>query len=135
LTVALATHRLEATGLLLHPTSTASEIESHLRVAKCRVIFTCAPLLQTALQATTELGIPPSQIFLLDLPIPIDNPALKAFQTVDQLVSSGKDLAAVERAIWRQGQGIAQTAFLAASSGTSGFQVGHRDIHGFVIVF
>ncbi|KAE8384981.1 hypothetical protein BDV23DRAFT_191149 [Aspergillus alliaceus] len=118
----LATQRLGGTSLLIHPTSTATELESHLKASGCKVIFTCAPLLPTCLEASKRLDVPLFNIYLLELPIPAAVLNADHFKTVNQLIKFGSDQPILERAEWTEHQGKSRLAFLCSSSGTSGFQ-------------
>lgn len=92
--------------------------------AKC--IFTCLPLLETTVQVAQKLGMPKSQIYILELPFESTegNTSPKEFKTVDDLIAQGEHGPALEPLQWAKGQGARQTAFLCYSSGTSGLPVG-----------
>lgn len=85
------------------------------------MLFTCVPLLKTALEAAEAAGISKEKVFIIpqalgDKPVP--------FQTIDGLVCEGEKLPELEPLRWHKGQGARQVAFLCYSSGTSGLPVG-----------
>lgn len=98
----------------------ASEFEHQLRSSGAKAIFTCVPVLETALQAARAVGIPEDKVFLLDLPHHASKPA---FKTVDDLVELGRSIPELEPLRWPKGQGARQPAYLCYSSGTSGLPV------------
>jgi acyl-CoA synthetase (AMP-forming)/AMP-acid ligase II len=84
------------------------------------VLFTCVPLLKTALEAAEAAGIPKDKVYIIpqalgDEPVP--------FKTIDDLVLEGEKLPELEPLRWVKGQGARQVAFLCYSSGTSGLPV------------
>jgi len=102
--------------------------------AQC--IFTCLPLLETALEAAKQVGIPRHHVYLLELPEELagnktDN------KSVGDLVQVGKELPPLEPLKWSKGEGARRTAFLCYSSGTSGLPKGvmisHRNVIANVI--
>lgn len=88
-------------------------------------IFTNVPLLELALDAAKEVGIPRNRIYLIDVP----DQALggkerpKDFKTLDQLIEEGRKVDSLEKLQFKKGQGKNQVAFLCYSSGTSGLPV------------
>lgn len=119
-------HRLNGICLLIHPTSSVGEIVSHMTVARCGAIFTCQTLVSSAVEVAAQMSVPQSKIFTLLLPDgflknaePID-----AFKNVEDLVSEGSRTMALEPLNWEKGQAKEQIAYLCATSGTSGKQVG-----------
>lgn len=78
------------------------------------------PLLETALAAAKNLGIPRENIFLLSVPGAKED---SSFPNLDQLISEGASLPPVQKLKWIKGQGKRQPAFLSFSSGTSGLPV------------
>jgi acyl-CoA synthetase (AMP-forming)/AMP-acid ligase II len=91
--------------------------------AKC--MFTCLPLLDTALKAAKAIGMPKDRIYILELPLgATDGKASpKGYKTVNDLIEQGKGAPDVEPLKWGKGEGARRTAFLCYSSGTSGLPV------------
>ncbi|KAM5347280.1 hypothetical protein ACJ41O_010285 [Fusarium nematophilum] len=112
-----AVHRLSG---IITPASAAyssSELEHQLRSSGAKALFTCVPLLETALKAARGAGIPEKNIFILPM---ADVSSPPNFRTIDNLVSEGKPLPPVPVSKWTRGQGARQVAYLCYSSGTSG---------------
>ncbi|VUC33245.1 unnamed protein product [Clonostachys rosea] len=132
---ALAVHRCNGIVTPASAAYSAPELEHQLRSSGAKGIFTCVPLLETALRAAKAVGIAEDAIFLL--PVPGFSSEKLPFQTVDDLIVEGKRLPAVEPLRWVKGQGARQTAFLSYSSGTSGLpkavKVSHRNVIANVI--
>ena len=117
-----AVHRLGGICLLLHSTSSATEVQNHMDKAKCNVIFTCRSLLPTCLEVSKARSI---EICLFDLP---NDPRqslglIETPKVLAQLVEEGSQLDALENVKWEAGQGREQVAYLCPTSGTSGKQV------------
>lgn len=91
--------------------------------AKC--MFTCVPLLDTALRAAKSIGMPKERVYILELPLQAtDGKATpKGYKTVNDLIEEGKGAPDVEPLKWEKGEGARRTAFLCYSSGTSGLPV------------
>ncbi|KAL9595321.1 MAG: hypothetical protein Q9219_006517 [cf. Caloplaca sp. 3 TL-2023] len=134
LTLSWAIHRLSGISSPANAAYSPTELEYQLRSSGSTVLFTCQPLLPTALKAAAKCNIPTSKIFLLDLPKVLtgglDPP--KQFKTVNQLIDEGASIKHLEPLRWQKGQGARQTAFLCYSSGTSGLPKGvmisHRNV-------
>lgn len=97
-------------------------MDSHLHLANCKVVITCAPILPVVEHVAQKL---PLQIFLLDLPKTLQ-PSLQGpgnYRTVQQLVEEGLDLGALEPEVMNSGEGRTRVAYLSPTSGTSGKQV------------
>lgn len=94
-----------------------------LRSSGAKALFTCVPLLKTALAAAREVGIQEERVFIIPLPNEDRN---VPFKSVDDLISLGKSLPPFKAPRWVAGQGSRTTAFLSYSSGTSGFPVSTR---------
>lgn len=90
--------------------------------AKC--LFTCLPLLPTALEAAQRIGIPKERVYLLEVPESM-TPGVtsEGYKTVNDLIEEGKKLDSLEKLNWEDGEGKRRTAFLCYSSGTSGLPV------------
>jgi acyl-CoA synthetase (AMP-forming)/AMP-acid ligase II len=125
LTLFWATHRLAGVVSPANAAYSASELTYQLKDSKAKALFTCLPLLDTALKAAAEAKIPKKRIYLIDLPeqAPGGKKVPSAFKTVSQLIEGGKHLSKVEKIQWGPGQGARTTAFLCYSSGTSGLPV------------
>ncbi|KAF5538971.1 cytochrome P450 monooxygenase 8B1 [Fusarium phyllophilum] len=112
-----AIHRVDGIVTPASSAHSASELEHQLRSSGAKALFTCAPLLSTALKAASAVGIPKKYIFLLPLP---ETPSEESFQTIEDLIAEGKTLPPLELSAWVPGQGKRQVAYLCYSSGTSG---------------
>lgn len=101
------------------------ELEHQLRDSGAKCLFTCVPLLETALKAAKSVSIPKNRVYILELPKEVTGgvTAPAEFKTVDQLIQEGAKLPRLERLKWEKGQGARQVAFLCYSSGTSGLPV------------
>ncbi|KAL6712841.1 hypothetical protein ACLMJK_009553 [Lecanora helva] len=113
-----AIHRIGGTCLLLHSTSSASEILPHLEKANCNIIFTCQPLMQTCEEVNKTRSI---QLFLFDLPNESPDP-VRNNQRLAHLVEEGSDLSDLPDPAWGANQGADKVAYLCPTSGTSGKQ-------------
>jgi acyl-CoA synthetase (AMP-forming)/AMP-acid ligase II len=120
-----ATHRLAGIASPANAAYSTDELTHQLKDSKAKALFTCVPLLNTAMLAAAKAGIPRERIYLIDLPEPIQESKKTplAFKTVAQLLEWGRVLPEVERIQWGPGQGARTTAFLCYSSGTSGLPV------------
>ncbi|KAF5562482.1 phenylacetyl ligase [Fusarium phyllophilum] len=95
-------HRLNGIASLSSAALSASELEHQLRASRAKAIFTCAPLLDTALKATEALGISRQHVFLL--PVPGDT-STHGFKTIDDLILAGEKLSVLPSLRWTDGQG------------------------------
>ncbi|KAL2198596.1 hypothetical protein P885DRAFT_32273 [Corynascus similis CBS 632.67] len=129
LSVLHSVHRLSGIATPANVAYSASELEHQLRSSGAKALFTCVPVLETALQAAKAVGIPKDKIFLMDLPNQARKPG---FKTVDDLVELGQSLPDLEPLRWVKGQGARQVAFLCYSSGTSGLpkavMISHQNV-------
>ncbi|GFF58215.1 4-coumarate--CoA ligase-like 2 [Aspergillus udagawae] len=123
-----AVHRLNGICLPLHPTSTAEEITTHLTKARCRLIFTCRPLMPTCRNVAGELSIPSDRIFTIAVSDQymyepaLDGSGKDKFQSLEELVIQGSQLAPFPPLQWDRERGRSQVAYFCATSGTSGKQ-------------
>ena len=118
-----AIHRAGGTCLLLHPTSSAAEIEAHLKRAKCNVIFTNHRLVATAQKAMAE---PIAKIYVLEMPEDsLDSRSANSLQleTVNEMIIRGRTLPPLEQIKLSPGESRERVAYLCPTSGTSGKQV------------
>jgi acyl-CoA synthetase (AMP-forming)/AMP-acid ligase II len=98
----------------------AQELEHQLRSSGAKALFTCVPLLETAVKAAKAVGIPDDRIFVL----PVPGVSKKVpFTTLDDLIAEGAKLPDLEPLKWVKGQAARQVAYLCYSSGTSGLPV------------
>jgi acyl-CoA synthetase (AMP-forming)/AMP-acid ligase II len=118
--VLLAVHRLSGIATPANVAYSTSELEHQLKSSGAKALFTCIPVLETALTAAKGAGIPEDKVFVLDLPHHSKNPS---FRTVEDLVQLGHSVPQLEPLKWTKGQGDRQPAYLCYSSGTSGLPV------------
>ncbi|EED12934.1 phenylacetyl-CoA ligase, putative [Talaromyces stipitatus ATCC 10500] len=129
-----AIHRLCGVATPANAAYSAAELTYQLKDSKATALFTCVPLLETALTAAKQAGIPQNRIYLVDLPLEFvgNAKAPPQFKTLEQLIETGKSLPKVEPLKWGPGQGVRTTAFVCYSSGTSGLPKGvmisHRNV-------
>ncbi|KAF4430511.1 phenylacetyl- ligase [Fusarium acutatum] len=95
-------HRLNGIASLSSAALSASELEHQLRASRAKAIFTCTPLLETALEATEAVGISRENVFLL--PVPGDT-SRHGFKTIDVLIQAGEKLPVLPSLRWTDGQG------------------------------
>ncbi|KAL4922592.1 hypothetical protein BDW62DRAFT_215651 [Aspergillus aurantiobrunneus] len=110
-----AIHRIGGVCLLMHPTSSASEIQRHIALTRCRVVFTCL----------ADSHVEDPRVYLLDLPEELAKPPVlpgQEHQTVEQLVRQGSSLPPIDPLQWTASQGKEQVAYLCPTSGTSRLQ-------------
>ncbi|KAJ5618100.1 AMP dependent ligase/synthetase [Penicillium hordei] len=127
-----AIHRIGGTCLVLHPTSSAIEIQTLMRKANCHALFTCRQLQSVCEAVFTALNDDPARLFLLELADDDATPA--ALKTVSQLIADGGRLPALEAVALQAGETQDRVAYLCPTSGTSGFQKLAQITHASVIV-
>lgn len=123
--MAWAIHRLGGAVTPANAQYSASDLAHQLKDSGAGCVFTCLPLLDTAIKAAKDAGIAKDKIYLLELPgeMPIGakNPEFKRTSQLMELGKGGPGLNALE---WRRGEGKKRAAFICYSSGTSGIPVG-----------
>lgn len=120
-----ATHRLGGVTSPANAAYSAAELTHQLLDSKAQALFTCVPLLPTALEAASRAGLPKNRIYLIDLPAQVLGGAKSPaeYKTLEQFVKAGKSLPELVQLKWGPGDGARRTAFLCYSSGTSGLPV------------
>ncbi|KAL4966707.1 putative AMP dependent ligase/synthetase [Aspergillus stella-maris] len=116
-----AIHRAGGTCLVLHPKSSAAELQSLMRQANCKALFTCRDLLPTCKAALVALQLDSSCLFLLELPGD-DQTAQEQPVSVCQLIVDGENIPPVDKVALPDGEGKHRVAYLCPTSGTSGYQ-------------
>ncbi|KAI0012056.1 acetyl-CoA synthetase-like protein [Xylariaceae sp. FL0662B] len=124
-----AVHRLSGIVTTANAMFSADELENQLKSSGAKVLFTCIPLLETALKATRACNIPDDRVFIVDIP---GQTKKVPFKTLDDLIAEGRQLPEIEPLVWSKGQGARQVAYLCYSSGTSGLpkavMIAHRNV-------
>lgn len=125
-----AIHRIGGICLMLHATNSVTELENHMQVTGCKVLFTCAPLMPTSLKVFEQIQAHSSRLYLVDLPKQLtgDLQQLSHVKTLSQLIKDGIDLEPIESLHWAERESRKRVAFLCSTSGTSGTQVPSMDI-------
>ncbi|KAH8660818.1 amp dependent CoA ligase-like protein [Tricladium varicosporioides] len=139
MTLAYAVHRLSGIASPANAAYSASELEFQLKNSSAKALFTCIPLLETALAAAKASGIPRERVFILEMPKAFSGDKSVPFKTVGQLITEGARLPKLQELKWEKGQGKRQTAYLCYSSGTSGLPKGvmisHRNVISNIMQF
>lgn len=115
-----AVHRLSGIVTPASAAYSAAELTHQIKSSGATALFTCGPLLKTALEAAKAADLPRERIFLLEVPGASGG---SGFPTLQDLVNEGQKLPEVDQLKWVKGQGARQVAFLCYSSGTSGLPV------------
>ncbi|ESZ95164.1 hypothetical protein SBOR_4464 [Sclerotinia borealis F-4128] len=133
MTLAYAVHELGGVASPANAQYSAAELEFQLKSSGSKALFTCIPLLDTALQAAKAAGISNDRVYILDLPKVLTGGKKVPFKTVDDLIAAGEKLPKLELLRMQKGQAAKQTAYLCYSSGTSGLPKGVMISHQNVI--
>ncbi|KAI1454058.1 acetyl-CoA synthetase-like protein [Annulohypoxylon moriforme] len=124
-----AVHRLSGIVTPANAMYSAAELEHQLKSSGAKALFTCIPLLDTALKASRACNIPDDKVFIVRLPGKFDP---VPFKSLDDLIEEGRSIPELEPLIWSKGQGARQVAYLCYSSGTSGLpkavMIAHRNV-------
>jgi acyl-CoA synthetase (AMP-forming)/AMP-acid ligase II len=120
LQIPYAIHRLSGICSPANAAYSVAELTHQLKTSSVKVLFTCVPLLQTALKAADAANVPRENIFIL--PMAFGGSSGSGI-TIDDLVAEGDALPELDALRWNRGQGARQPAFLCYSSGTSGLPV------------
>ena len=121
LTCCWAIHRIGATCLLLHGSTTPEENGAHIKRSRCRVLIASPSLLQSGQAAMAAAGVS-DPVFYLNGTTSATNghgtqPQLK---TVEELMTAGSSRDRLPVMVERGGERV---AYLCPTSGTSGLQV------------
>ncbi|KAL4873960.1 hypothetical protein BDV12DRAFT_181862 [Aspergillus spectabilis] len=131
LPLAWATHELGGIVSPANAAYSAEELKHQLLDSRAKALFTCLPLLSTALEAASAAGLSWERIYLIDV-LPDGGKIPAQYGTLSQLVELGRSLPKLEKIAWRAGEAARRTAFLCYSSGTSGLPKGvmisHRNV-------
>lgn len=122
--LAWAIHSLGGAVTTANSQYSAADLVHQLRDSGAKAIFTCLPLLKSALQAAKSAGIPPTRVFLLNSPSrSAPDASIAKKQTTNGLVELGRSQPKLQRPAWSKGEGKRRIAFICYSSGTSGLPV------------
>ena len=127
MTLHLAVSRLNGVSCPTNVDLSAEELRNQLVQSKAKALFTCLPLLDTALRAARLAGIPSERVYICDLyGQPSDSKVVDSqqnYKTLNQLIAEGVSLPELVAPKWGKGQAMEQIAFLVYSSGTTGVPV------------
>ncbi|KAL9062727.1 MAG: hypothetical protein Q9157_008682 [Trypethelium eluteriae] len=134
ITLAWATHRLGGIQTPANAAYSTLELVHQLKDSGAKCLFTCGSLLNTALEAASQVGMPKNRIYMLELPKEATGgqPTPNGYKTLDDLIKEGSQQPRLEHLNLQKGDGAKRTAFLCYSSGTSGLPKGvmisHRNV-------
>lgn len=115
MTAVFAVHQL---GGVITPANAAysqAEVEYQMKSAGAKALFTCLPLLETALAAAKTVGIPEHHVYVLEMAESFTGEKKSPLKTVGQLIEEGAKLPKIDVIKMANGQGAKQTAFLCYS--------------------
>lgn len=115
-----AIHRLNGIATPANAAYSVEELTNQLKSSGTVAMFACTPLLNVALQAASNAGMPHSKVFVMEVP---GFECSENHLTIEHLITEGQTLPALESLNWTRGQGARQPALLCYSSGTSGLPV------------
>lgn len=118
--ITYAVHRLSGVASPANAAYSVPELAHQLKSSGAQALFTCIPLLDTALKAADAAGIQRDRIFIMPM---VGDTKSVPFQSIEDLIGEGSALPELEPLKWCKGQGERQPAFLCYSSGTSGLPV------------
>lgn len=105
---------------------TVEELVHQLTDANAKLLVTHPLVLETALKAAKEAGIPENNIILFE------SDGKSSFPTVDDLLKAGEKMPPVPKVVFKPGDSAKTIAFLCFSSGTSGkskgVMISHRNV-------
>ncbi|KAH8897961.1 acetyl-CoA synthetase-like protein [Thozetella sp. PMI_491] len=126
---AYAAHRLSGIVSPANAAYSIAELTHQLKSSGAKALFTCVPLLESAISAADAAGIARKHVFILPT---VGDAKPASFATIEDLVVEGQSLPELEPLRWGKGQGARQPAFLCYSSGTSGLpkavMISHRNV-------
>lgn len=116
-------HRIGGTCLLIQPTTSVPEIVSHMEKANSKALFVCEELLPVCKQIFGQLPALPEKTYSIT-----DSSALREtlnvnIKSLPQLLEEGQGLKRLDQRWMYKGETFNETAYLCATSGTSGRQV------------
>ena len=118
-------HRIGGTCLLIQPTTSIPEIVSHVEKADCTAFFVSEDSVQICKAVFDRLASLPKAVYALTGE---SNPLRETLgvevTSLAQLLTKGQALPRLESRWMYQGESHDEIAFLLATSGTSGKQVG-----------
>ncbi|KAH7330246.1 hypothetical protein BKA65DRAFT_405001 [Rhexocercosporidium sp. MPI-PUGE-AT-0058] len=133
LIVCWAVQRIGGTCLLIQPTTSVPEIVSHMEKANSRAVFICEELLPVCKQIFDQLPVLPERTYSIT-----DSPTLREtlkvnIKSLPQLLQEGQGLKRLDQRWMYRGETFNETAYLCATSGTSGRQRLARITHANII--
>ncbi|KAH6719152.1 hypothetical protein BKA61DRAFT_731637 [Leptodontidium sp. MPI-SDFR-AT-0119] len=133
LIVCWAVHRIGGTCLLIQPTTSVPEIVSHMEKANSKALFVCEELLPVCKQIFGQLPALPEKTYSIT-----DSSALREtlnvnIKSLPQLLEEGQGLKRLDQRWMYKGETFNETAYLCATSGTSGRQRLARITHANII--
>lgn len=133
LIVCWAVHRIGGTCLLIQPTTSVSDIVSHIEKAQCKALVLCEELLPVCKQIFDRLPILPARTYCLT-----ESPSLREalgveIKSLAQLLTKGHGSERLQNRWMYAGDTFTEVAYLCATSGTSGRQKLARITHANII--